>query len=32
MTYAEYCALEREGQAKHEYLRGEVFAMTGGTL
>lgn len=32
MTYAEYCALEREGETKHEYLRGEVFAMTGGTL
>lgn len=32
MTYAEYCALERAGRVKHEYLRGEVFAMTGGTL
>jgi Uma2 family endonuclease len=32
MTYAEYCSLEREGEVKHEYLRGEVFAMAGGTL
>ncbi|MEX1368371.1 MAG: Uma2 family endonuclease, partial [Nannocystaceae bacterium] len=32
MTYAEYCALERESAIKHEYLRGEVYAMTGGTL
>lgn len=32
MTYAEYCAFERKGELKHEYLRGEVFAMIGGTL
>lgn len=32
MSYADYCALEGEGQAKHEFLCGEVFAMTGGTL
>ena len=32
MTYAEYCAFERDSSTKHEYLRGEVFAMTGGTL
>lgn len=32
MTHAEYCALEREATIKHEYLAGEVFAMTGGTL
>jgi len=32
MTYAEYCAFEREATVKHEYLRGEVFAMAGGTL
>lgn len=32
MTYAEYCAFERDAAVKHEYLRGEVFAMTGGTL
>lgn len=32
MTYAEYCAFERDATIKHEYLRGEVFAMTGGTL
>jgi Uma2 family endonuclease len=32
MTYAEYCAFEREAATKHEYLRGEVFAMAGGTI
>jgi Uma2 family endonuclease len=32
MTYVEYCELEREATIKHEYLRGEVFAMAGGTL
>ncbi|PRQ09716.1 Uma2 family endonuclease [Enhygromyxa salina] len=32
MTYADYCELERAATVKHEYLRGEVFAMTGGTL
>jgi Uma2 family endonuclease len=32
MTHTEYCALEREAELKHEYLAGEVFAMTGGTL
>ena len=32
MTYAEYCAFERDATVKHEYLAGEVFAMTGGTL
>ena len=32
MTYAEYCAFERDSEVKHEYLRGEVFAMAGGTL
>lgn len=32
MSYAEYCAFERKSSTKHEYLRGEVFAMTGGTL
>ena len=32
MTYAEYCAAEREATIKHEFLRGEVFAMVGGTL
>jgi Uma2 family endonuclease len=32
MTYAEYCAFERESAVRHEYLRGEVFAMAGGTL
>lgn len=32
MTYAEYCELERGAASKHEYLRGEVFAMAGGTI
>jgi Uma2 family endonuclease len=32
MTHAEYCASEREAAVKHEYIAGEVFAMTGGTL
>jgi Uma2 family endonuclease len=31
MTYAEYLALERTSEVKHEYLRGEVWAMAGGT-
>lgn len=31
MTYEEYLAAERAGSTKHEYLRGEVFAMAGGT-
>ncbi|MSP62899.1 MAG: Uma2 family endonuclease [Myxococcales bacterium] len=32
MTYAEYLAAEDKSETKHEYLRGEVFAMAGGTL
>ncbi|PRQ06935.1 Uma2 family endonuclease [Enhygromyxa salina] len=32
MTYAEYCAFERESEVKHEYIAGEVFAMAGRTL
>lgn len=32
MTYVEYCVFEREATVKHEYLRGEVFAMAGGTI
>jgi Uma2 family endonuclease len=33
MTYAEYVAFERQtAQVKHEYLRGEVFAMAGGSI
>jgi hypothetical protein len=32
MTYADYCVFEREAAVKHEYLRGEVFAMAGGTI
>lgn len=31
MSYADYCEGERTATTKHEYLRGEVFAMTGGT-
>jgi Uma2 family endonuclease len=31
MTYAEYLEFERTSDVKHEYLRGEVFAMAGGT-
>jgi Uma2 family endonuclease len=31
MTYAAYLAAEEISDVKHEYLRGEVFAMTGGT-
>ena len=30
-TYAEYLAAERSADVKHEYLRGEIFAMAGGT-
>jgi len=32
MTRAEYCAFERDTTIKHEYIAGDVFAMTGGTL
>ncbi|MCA9711596.1 MAG: Uma2 family endonuclease [Myxococcales bacterium] len=32
MTEAEYLAMERASSEKHELWRGEVFAMTGGTL
>lgn len=32
MTYAEYVAAEVTSTEKHEWLRGEVFAMAGGTL
>jgi len=31
MTYAEYLELERSSDIKHEYLRGEVIALAGGT-
>ena len=31
MSYEEYLAAERESTVRHEYLRGEVFAMAGGT-
>ena len=32
MTYAEYVALEEKAVEKHEFLNGEVFAMSGGTI
>jgi Uma2 family endonuclease len=31
MTYAEYLLFEESSAAKHEYLRGEIYAMSGGT-
>ncbi|MBI2216263.1 MAG: Uma2 family endonuclease [Candidatus Rokubacteria bacterium] len=31
MTYAEYLELERSSEVKHEYLRGEAFALAGGS-
>lgn len=31
MTYAQYLELERTSDEKHEYLRGEVWAMAGWT-
>lgn len=31
MTFAEYVALERASESKHEYVDGEVYAMAGGT-
>lgn len=32
VTYAEYLAAEQVSDVKHEYLRGEVWAMAGGTI
>jgi Uma2 family endonuclease len=32
MTYAEYLAAEDTSEVKHEYLRGQVWAMAGGTI
>jgi Uma2 family endonuclease len=32
MSYAEYLALEQRTGTRHEYLRGEAFAMAGGTI
>jgi Uma2 family endonuclease len=32
MTQAEYIATEATAEVRHEYLRGEVFAMAGGSL
>lgn len=32
LPYAEYLELERTSDRKHEYLRGQVFAMAGGAL
>ena len=31
MNYVQYLALEQGSEIKHEYLRGEVYAMAGGT-
>jgi Uma2 family endonuclease len=31
MSYAEYLALERDSDSKHEYVNGQVYAMAGGT-
>jgi len=31
MSYPEYLALEAQSEVKHEYLRGDVWAMAGGT-
>lgn len=31
MSYADYCERERSATTKHEYFRGEAFAMTGRT-
>ncbi len=31
LTVAEYLAFEAESEIKHEYIDGEIFAMTGGT-
>ena len=30
-TYGEYLALEEESSTRHEYLKGEIYAMAGGT-
>ena len=32
VTYADYLAAEAISEVKHEYLRGEIFAMAGGTV
>ncbi|MBL8719886.1 MAG: Uma2 family endonuclease [Myxococcales bacterium] len=32
MSYADYLALEASSERKHEYLRGEAWAMAGGTI
>jgi Uma2 family endonuclease len=32
LSHEEYFTLEREGDEKHEYVAGEVFAMVGGSL
>jgi Uma2 family endonuclease len=31
MSYADYVALEAQGEGRHEFVDGEIFAMTGGT-
>jgi Uma2 family endonuclease len=32
MTVEEYLALEEASQVEHEYVRGRVYAMSGGTI
>jgi len=32
MTYAEYLAAEAAAETRHEYCKGEVWAMAGGTI
>ena len=32
MTYAEYLVFEEKSVEKHEFLNGDVFAMSGGTI
>ena len=32
MSYAEYVAAEATADSRHEYLRGEIYDMAGGTL
>ena len=31
VSYAEYLAFERDSEAKHEYVNGQIYAMSGGT-
>jgi len=32
LSLDEYYALEEQGEQRHEYFRGRIFAMTGGTF